>query len=430
MSPLAPTAALRNLRRELCDFSARPVPLFLRARNPLLRRLPLVTASLFAVFLVAAGSGPLAERLPVEQATAIAVGLTVLTAAPVVLVLFRPMAAWWLSLLAVVPGAVLGAALSTPPPAGTPWPWTEAGVLAHTTVTVLVAWRIGAPGRLVLWLLTLLEGALLGTRMEPGQVDLDLPLLATLCAVGLTVVGVLRGRRDARLRLRRQENLTEIERKHRTLLEERTRIARELHDVVAHHMSLVAVQAEAAPYRVTDPPQELTESFSRIRENALAALTEMRVILGMLRSDEGATENRYTPQPTLENLDELVDNVRGSGLRIDIRTTGGPVALPQRVELSAFRIVQEALSNVVRHAPGSSVRVDLTYAEDVLGLRVVNTAPAGPAHGPAKQEGTGHGVVGMRERASILGGRLRVGPTDDGGYEVTASLPVDGSERA
>src|SRR5205814_7744382 len=128
---------------------------------------------------------------------------------------------------------------------------------------------------------------------------------------------VVRGRTEAEDRLREQEVLTEFERTRRALLEERTRIARELHDVVAHHMSVIAVQAEAAPYRVADPPEELSESFASIRGNALAALTEMRHILGMLRSDDQPAEGRFTPQPTLENVEELVDNVRAAGLHVE-----------------------------------------------------------------------------------------------------------------
>ncbi len=249
--------------------------------------------------------------------------------------------------------------------------------------------------------------------------------MLVLSALALVAADALRGRDETRRRLLEQEQISDEERARRVLLEERARIARELHDVVAHHMSLVAIQAEAAPYRVADPPPELTASFASIRENALQALAELRRVLGVLRAERNIEET--APQPMLDGLGDLVAGVRRAGLEVETVVSGTPRPLPPGVELSAYRIVQEALSNVMRHAPGADVRVELEYAPAELDLRVVNGPPGAAPSGPP---GPGHGVLGMRERAAMLGGDLTVGPTAQGGYAVAAVLPLSGSHDA
>jgi len=230
--------------------------------------------------------------------------------------------------------------------------------------------------------------------------------------------------------------LEEQERRHsgeRALLEERQRIARELHDVVAHHMSVIAIQAEAAPYKTADPPPELVESFGEIRASALAGLTELRRVLGVLRTDGHDT----APQPGLADLDALLDSARSGGVSVTVTSGENPVPLPAGVDLSAYRIVQEALSNAIRHAPGSHVQVHVAYRPDGLALEVRNDAgPAASSAVPvlvvsgARAAEGGHGLVGMRERATMLGGGLEAGPTGDGGFRVTAVLPVRPPEEA
>jgi signal transduction histidine kinase len=227
--------------------------------------------------------------------------------------------------------------------------------------------------------------------------------------------------------------LAEQERRHsgeRALLEERQRIARELHDVVAHHMSVIAIQAEAAPYKTADPPPELVESFGEIRASALAGLTELRRVLGVLRTGGQDT----TPQPGLGDLDTLLDSSRSGGVSVTATVSGNPVPLPGGVDLSAYRIVQEALSNAMRHAPGSHVQLQLAYRPDALALEIYNDAalravPVLVASGERAAEG-GHGLIGMRERATMLGGSLDAGPAGDGGFRVTAVLPVSPTEEA
>jgi signal transduction histidine kinase len=233
---------------------------------------------------------------------------------------------------------------------------------------------------------------------------------------------VVRTRRGNTERLAVQERRHEGE---RAVLEERQRIARELHDVVAHHMSVIAIQAEAAPYKAPDPPKELVESFAEIRASALSGLNELRRVLGVLRSEAPDT----APQPGLDDLDGLLESARGAGVTVTAGVTGTPRPLPAGVDLSAYRIVQEALSNAMRHAPGAPVQVKLYYGDAALVVEVRNTSPPG-ARGPAENdggvgEGGGHGIIGMRERATMLGGHLQAGPTEKGEFLVTAALPLE-----
>ncbi|GIG87148.1 hypothetical protein Pen02_20840 [Plantactinospora endophytica] len=208
-----------------------------------------------------------------------------------------------------------------------------------------------------------------------------------------------------------------------TLLEhvargERARIARELHDVVAHHISMIAVQAETA--RLTTPglPPEGARRLVGIAETARAALTEMRRLLGVLRSDaEGAPTRR--PQPGLHQLNDLLDEARAStGAAARLVVHGRVVPLDPGIELTAYRITQEALTNARRHAPGAAVDVVLHYADDALRLSVRDNGP-----GPADRAPSGHGLVGMRERAAMVGGTLTVGPAPVSGFLVRATLP-------
>ena len=253
--------------------------------------------------------------------------------------------------------------------------------------------------------------------LEPGAV----PEAVFLAVSPLLIGAVVRQRRSGERQLEEQERRHSGE---RALLEERQRIARELHDVVAHHMSVIAIQAEAAPYKTADPPPELVESFGDIRASALAGLSELRRVLGVLRAGQQDT----APQPGLADLDVLLDSARSGGVSVTVTRSGNPVPLPEGVDLSAYRIVQEALSNAMRHAPGSHVQVHLAYRDDGLALQIRNDAVPRPFPPPA---GGGHGIIGMRERTAMLGGTLNAAPTEDGGFQVTALLPVTaGAEDA
>jgi signal transduction histidine kinase len=205
---------------------------------------------------------------------------------------------------------------------------------------------------------------------------------------------------------------------------ERARISRELHDVVAHHISMIAVQAETARLATPGMPAAGAQRLSAIGDTARAALTEMRRLLGVLREDTEPVAERE-PQPGLDQLGELLDAARdasGAGTRLILR--GAPIRLDPGVELAAFRIAQEALTNVRRHAPGAAVDVELTYAADRLWLCIRDNGP-----GPGEIAG-GHGLLGMHERASAVGGRLTTRAAAGGGFLVEAWLPTDTSPQA
>jgi signal transduction histidine kinase len=200
--------------------------------------------------------------------------------------------------------------------------------------------------------------------------------------------------------------------------QERARIARELHDVVAHHVSMVAVQAETARLTTPGMPPEGRERLAAIGDTARDALTEMRRLLGVLRADVDGEAER-APQPGLDRLEALVEEARAAGTTVHVAVHGQPVALPPGVDLTAYRIVQEALTNARRHAPGAAVHVEVAFGEEAVSVRVRDDGP-----GPASGGDGGHGLVGMQERVAMVGGRLRVGPANGGGFAVEADLPI------
>ncbi len=219
---------------------------------------------------------------------------------------------------------------------------------------------------------------------------------------------------------------------------ERARIARELHDVVAHHISMIAVQAETARLTTPELPEAGAQRFAAIGDTARAGLTEMRRLLGVLREDAQAADPQQSsdrdivrfqpdrrPQPGLPQLAELLDEAReasGSAARLIV---SGPVArLDPGVELAAFRIVQEALTNARRHAPGAAVDVELRYAGDVLCLLVRDNGPGTPYRPATPGQSAGHGLLGMRERAAAAGGSLQAGNAPGGGFRVGAEFPA------
>ncbi|MFE6165001.1 sensor histidine kinase [Streptomyces sp. NPDC056486] len=255
--------------------------------------------------------------------------------------------------------------------------------------------------------------------------------LTVLTAVGAAVAagtGLARSARDTALVNSAAEQAIAD-----TLLEhaargERARIARELHDVVAHHISMIAVQAETA--RLTTPglPAVGAERFLAIGDTARTALTEMRRLLGVLREDAGDTTPDRRPQPGLEQLGELVDEARDASAAAVRLIVEGPVRpLDPGLELTAYRIVQEALTNARRHAPGAAVDVELHYTHDALRLRVRDN---GPSPHTSEDLDEGHGLVGMRERAAMVGGELRAGPARRGGFLIEATFPAPVREHA
>src|SRR6516225_9633649 len=203
--------------------------------------------------------------------------------------------------------------------------------------------------------------------------------------------------------------------------EERTRIARELHDVVAHSVSIIAMQAGAAEELIEIDPARAREHMISVRRTAREALTEMRRVLDVLRTDEPG----YAPQPGLARLPDLLEEVRAAGVPVELIEQGQRPRLPPGVDLVAFRVVQESLTNVRKHAPGAPTRLLLCYGAKSLQLEVANAPAALAASGNGTGRG-GHGLIGLRERVHLFGGSIEAQPTGDGGFRVHAVLPLTG----
>jgi signal transduction histidine kinase len=416
---------LRVLRTDLCTLRVDPLP-----PSVWLRWLPHGVVCLAALAIALAGMAELQDGGNLDFGLAFPIAAA--QGGATVLALWRPIPAWWLSIGATVVGAVaLHGKLAMEEGVTFTWPWTVSGIIAHLFVLLLVGLRV--PTRVsaeVLAITVLVTYALQGVWGASNYQSTGV-VAVSLSAVVVVLGTALRGRREARAELGRQTTLTEEERNRRTLLEERSRIARELHDVVAHHMSVISIQAQVAPHLVENPSAELQENLDGIRQNALEALTELRRVLGVLRAEHPETPEQsadpatgtapHAPQPTLDRLDALVENTRAAGTAVEVDVRGARRPLPPGVDLSAYRIVQEALSNVLRHAPGATASVALVHYVHGVDVRVVNSRPTRSV--PASP-GAGHGLLGMRERAAMLGGTLRAGPRPDGGYEVAAYLPT------
>ncbi|MEU9994232.1 sensor histidine kinase [Streptomyces sp. NPDC050848] len=208
---------------------------------------------------------------------------------------------------------------------------------------------------------------------------------------------------------------------------ERARIARELHDVVAHNVSVMVVQADGAAYVLDASPEQAKQALETISSTGRQALAEMRRLLGILRTGEHKEAGEYVPQPDVEQIEDLVEQVRGAGLTVDFRIEGTPRPLPSGVELTAYRIVQEALTNTRKHGgPDVGASVRLVYFDDGLGLLVEDDG-RGATHEMYEDggaDGRGHGLIGMRERVGMVGGTLDAGPRPGGGFRISALLPL------
>ncbi|MFY1693664.1 histidine kinase [Plantactinospora sp. WMMB782] len=338
---------------------------------------------------------------------------------PAVLAPFRPLLAWRIG----YPMLFLGVLEAQPEES---WPWSPVQIVAFLFVLLVLASRTSLGISAWAAVLSILPAYL----CVPSRANAHGVVLLFLAI--LIVGDQVRRRLQSQRALAEQAERSELEQARRAVLEERTRIAREMHDVVAHHMSMIAVQAETAPYRLTGLPEPARDEFTAIAGSAREALADMRRLLGVLRS-EAASAPETAPQPGLADLPELVEAARRAGMAVTVATGPEPErprTVPEAVGLAAYRIVQEALANAARHAPGTTVRVSVDADDRGLAIGIWNDPPgsgSGPAGDAAGQ--AGHGLTGMRERARLLGGRLRAGPTDDHGYAVTAYLPYRPEEE-
>ena len=350
-------------------------------------------------------------------------------------------AEWWLSLLVL---ALIS--LATTVPLGFLWarPAWAAVIMSAASIVSLAgfqtltvagliaqlagAYRLGRRGSPLLSAALCLPFLILALTTSSGSaVRIPALLLASLGPAAALAGSARRAQRDAIEHSAAREAIAGTLVEH-TARGERARISRELHDVVAHHISMIAVQAETARLTTPGMPAAGAQRLSSIGDTARAALTEMRRLLGVLREDTETGVADRQPQPGLRQLNELLDAAReasGTGTRLILH--GTPVTLDPGVELAAYRIIQEALTNARRHAPGAAVDVELHYADDQLQLLIRDNGPGPPkALPPEAPPDGGHGLLGMRERAAAVGGELSTGEAAGGGFLVYATLPGKG----
>ncbi|MFC4242999.1 sensor histidine kinase [Gryllotalpicola reticulitermitis] len=411
-----------------------------------------------------------------------------------------PLAVWRpreASVVAIVAAFVLALISTTGSPAA-PWPWAVAPLITQVLALAIVAWKDTWWWAAAAWLVSgaasLLAALILITRMPFAASLTDIVVFANIGVFTIAAAIVVRQLQRTRAQLADERETSESERSRRMMADERARIARELHDVVAHGMSILNVQATSAPYRHPGLPAEVVTEFEQIAAQTRTTLGEMRRLLGVLRSDtpETATAGAapslgeadatgadaaetdvlllgddphgtnptavLEPQPGLAQLPALIEKARRAGASIEFEpgeATGRPV--DDVVGLSAYRIVQEALSNALRHAPGAAITITVTRDSRMLELAIEN-APAPRAPQPARRESgplasagsllrgvrgrsgatgetagsaaasaataSGYGLRGMRERAGAVGGSVEYGPIDGGGWRVDAVLPA------
>ncbi len=332
-----------------------------------------------------------------------------------------PIPAIGLGLVAQLAGILLTAEVS-----GVVRPFTVTSLLALVFLHLIIGLRHRWIHLVALWSGSALIGGLALVLPHAGELPGALSNVITTAAVaaGAGVIGVIgnlliKGRRQ----LESERELSAAELAKRQELEERNRIAQELHDVVAHSMSVISVQATTAKYRLPGLDERSLGEFDSMASSARQALTEMRGLLAILR---GGRDADLAPQPTVDDIPALVDVTRGSGAVVDLDFPTEPMSLPPTTSLTAFRVVQESLSNALRHAAGAPVAVTVTAIGSRLEISVLNGEPDGGADaGGHSHLGGGFGIKGMRERVEALGGSLRVGPTQHRGFEVRASLPME-----
>lgn len=326
--------------------------------------------------------------------------------------------------------AALAMSVDTDPIRDPTWPYSVVTMVALAVNQGILGLRRNWTVALAVWWVGVLLGICI-VLADPGpdslrnaQVPLIVHTVVSALVLAVTVVWQQRG--EVRRELAEARLDVRLEQNRRAVVQERARIARELHDVVAHSMSVIHMQASSAPFRLKGLDEEAKGEFSDIAASARRATAEMRQLLGVLR-DETADVQR-APAPGLADLPLLVSSVEGAGVSVHLGTLDFNV--PPTVDVVAYRIVQEALSNVVRHAPGSSATVELRVRSGTLLIGVTNSAV--PPHTPAVEgpgERAGHGLRGMAERAELLGGSVDHGPTEDGGFQVRAKLPLRGHEE-
>jgi signal transduction histidine kinase len=270
------------------------------------------------------------------------------------------------------------------------------------------------------------EVGLAGVQLTPGRTDLSTWVGNTLVLAAAWLLGNFVGDRRA-YAAQLEERTAELEQARedlarRAVTDERLRLARELHDVVAHSMSVIAVQSAVGAHVAEAQPEEARKALAAIETASRAALEELRRLLGVLRQDDGGEPyGSLAPVPGLADLDTLLAEVGKVGLAVKVRVEGVRPELPAGVDLSAYRIVQEALTNVVRHAGPTRAQVVVCYGDREIAVEITDDGKGAPSDGRTAK--VGHGIIGMRERVALFGGDLEAGPRPGGGFRVAARLP-------
>jgi signal transduction histidine kinase len=284
------------------------------------------------------------------------------------------------------------------PPAGTLGAWLVGLVAIYSVAQERELWRAILGAALVL----ASEEILVGFAPEVGFGDYAFVTVFGLCAWAAG--------RAMLARHRRGEELAALSARE-AVAEERLRIARELHDVVAHNVGVIVVQAQAAGGLIDGAPDDAAQAVRAIEQTGRQALTEMRRLVGLMRAEPAA------PLPSLAQLDSLADDLRSAGMAVTVAVSGEPVSLPPSVDASGYRIVQEGLTNVLKHAPGARAEVVVAYLAGALELSVTDDGQGG-------DRGNGYGLAGIRERVAVFGGELEAGPGPGGGWRLCARLPL------
>jgi signal transduction histidine kinase len=307
--------------------------------------------------------------------------------------------------------------------------FTVAGIIGQLAAVYLVA-RYRPR-----WVSALLALPFVINAITPfgGKDSVTFGVVLLVLVVAAQALGVAEGRRGAAVAERDAVRLAMAETlREQAVMEERARIAHELHDIVAHHISMISVQAERARLTTPGMPEAGRTQLAAIGDTARGALDEMRRLLGVLRDGEGGAAAARVPQPGLDQLDELVDAARSAGTTVRLAVQGPTRPMPPSVDLAAYRIVQESLTNARRHAPGATVTVDIAYGPDAVRVQVrddgvptaVGDTPGSGADSAAGPSGGQQGLAGLSERVALVGGTFRAGPADGGGFVVAAELPV------
>lgn len=318
-----------------------------------------------------------------------------------------------------------------------PWPWSVPALLSFI-VFIGVVTGVHGVRRGTVPLVVGSAGALAALLLRPDVLALpgvgasataDLIVTSSLAFAALLVALLIASRVRVGAELVREREHSAVEESRRTLVEERTRIARELHDVIAHSMSVIQVQASTARYRLPTLDDTTAAEFDDIAATARSSLTEMRRMLGVLRTEDQTAE--LAPQNGIDDIPALVDTMRRAGAEIDLSTpgAGSAVRVPAAVQIAAYRIVQESLSNAVRHAPGARITVQVAQADSAVRIEVRNDVST-PSAGASVGRSAGHGLRGMSERAGLLDGTLTAGIGPDGDWTVDALLPLDPDDGA